>query len=452
MKAFHARVAALFHLVLIVLLEPLHNWYRRTWCFYDQAPSDIKELNAAFEKAMDAMRGGVSKAQEVAERAEAEVKKLGTITGDTNTKLTESGTQLKALSDTLAEIKDRVKDVEQKTSRGAGGGGDQVKSAGEIFVESEEFKSMVAHKKYDSLPVNVPGLRSEKALIVNATGSNQPLVPSMRLPGLIFSPEQRLTIRDLLTVVRTSSNLIEWVKETLFTNNAGPQYDTTSPTPGQEGATKPESGITFERVTSPITTLAHWIPASRQILADAPMLRDYIDMRLRYGLKLEEEQELLNGAGTNGELLGLKEQDTAFTGGVTNANTIDTLLRAFTQIRLAFYEPNGVILHPTDWMNVQLLKDSEGRYLFSDPHSANTSTIWGKPVVATVSQTLGEFTAGAFDRAAMLVDREDATIRVSEHHADFFTRNLVAILAEERLGLVVTRPAAIVSGNVANPG
>ena len=40
-------------------------------------------------------------------------------------------------------------------------------------------------------------------------------------------------------------------------------------------------------------------------------------------------------------------------------------------------------------------------------------------------------------------------MRVAEQHADFFVKNMVAILCEERLGFTVERPAAIVSGTFA---
>jgi HK97 family phage major capsid protein len=250
--------------------------------------------------------------------------------------------------------------------------------------------------------------------------------------------------------MRTGSNSVEWVKELVFTNNAGPQYDASPGT--TEGALKPESGITFQLNTTAVITLAHWIPASRQVLADAPYLQDYIDMRLRYGLKLEEEDELLNGDGTAGTLNGLVNQATAFSGGATNQTAIDTLLKAMTQARLSFYEPNGVVMHPQDWTNILLLKDTTGRYLFGDPHTMDVPRIWGKPVVETPSQTQGQFILGAFDRAAQIVDREDASVRISDQHADFFTRNLVAILCEERLALLVTRPAAIVKGALSNAG
>ena len=63
--------------------------------------------------------------------------------------------------------------------------------------------------------------------------------------------------------------------------------------------------------------------------------------------------------------------------------------------------------------------------------------------------TAGEFLLGDFARAATLWDREMATIRVSEHHADFFIENMVAILCEERLALTVERPLGLVTGTLA---
>jgi HK97 family phage major capsid protein len=259
-------------------------------------------------------------------------------------------------------------------------------------------------------------------------------------------------VRDLLPQQRAESNLIEFCRELVYTNNAGPQWDATSPVPHQEGAPKNESGITFELANQAVTTLAHWIPASRQVLKDAKMLQGYIEGRLTYGLKLEEEDELLNGTNLSGELNGLRTQQTAFNGGVTNQTALDTLLKAFLQISLSEYEATGVVLHPTDWTNILLLKDTQGRYLFSDPHGQTSPQVWGKPVVATQSMTQGQFLAGALALAAEIFDSEDATVRVAEQHQDFFIKNMVAILAEERLALVVYRPTAIVGGAISYAG
>jgi hypothetical protein len=41
-------------------------------------------------------------------------------------------------------------------------------------------------------------------------------------------------------------------------------------------------------------------------------------------------------------------------------------------------------------------------------------------------------------------DRQNATIRLSDSHADFFTKNLWALLAEERIAQSILRPNAFV--------
>lgn len=416
-----------------------------------KVPENIKELHDQLKTAHAEMEKGIKSANEVAARATHELETYKKTSAETEVKLTEAHATNTKLQAKVEELGQRMQDAEQKMARRGGSGEPEEKSAGEVFIESEQYKMAQKARLYNTQTVQVPSLHHHKTLIVNATGQNQPLVPAFRAP-YVGIERRRLTIRDLFPQIRVSSNSIEWPKLASFTNNAGPQWDTTSPTPGQEGATKPESAMTFTLQNVPVTTLAHWIPASRQVLSDAPMLRDIIDMELRLGLKEEEEDELLNGTGSNGQLSGIKANDTAFAGGVTNANAIDSLLRAITQLRLTFFEPTGIIMHPTDWVNVALLKDGDGRYLFSNPHQSLDTSIWGIPVVVTPAQTLGEFTVGAFSRAGFIADREDVTIRLSDQHSDFFVRNLVAILCEERLALVIVRSTAIVTGNVSHAG
>jgi HK97 family phage major capsid protein len=62
--------------------------------------------------------------------------------------------------------------------------------------------------------------------------------------------------------------------------------------------------------------------------------------------------------------------------------------------------------------------------------------------------TAGTFLTGAFALGAAVWDREDATIRVADEHDDFFVRNMVAILCEERVALTVYRTQAFVKGSL----
>lgn len=413
------------------------------------AAADLKALEAAVKKALDAMGENVKKVQDTATQALEESKKFGgVIEAKTNDKLTALGEAGTKISAELVELRAKVTDLAQAADKRPGGPEAQ-KTAGQLIAESPQYAAMLASGEFKMSTVKLP--RNTIASPEPYT-NDQPLVPADRRPGIVMPAQRRLTIRDLIPQLRTNANLVEFCRELVFTNNAGPQFDSTSPTNQREGAVKNQSNITFELANAPVVTLAHWIGASRQVLKDAAMLRGYIDTRLQYGIKLEEEDELLNSAGANGELTGLISGGTAFTGGSTNQTFLDTLLKAFLQVSLAEYGASGVVMHPQDWTALQLAKDTTGRYIFSDPQSMTAPRVWGKPVVATPSITQGTWVTGAFDLACAIYDNEDVNIRVSDSHNDFFTRNLVAILCEERLALTIYRPTAIVTGSVSYAG
>lgn len=400
-------------------------------------PNELKKLEETLTK----------KAGEVVEQVQKalkdEVDKFKTITGQTNEKLTEAATDAKKAQEAVVEIKARMLEIEQAIVKGPDTSAKAAKTPGELFTASDEYKSVGNAKKVNTGWVDVGSFH--KTAIINATGQNQPLVMADRIAGIITPANRRLTIRNLIPSYRTNSNLVEFAKENVFTNSAGPQFSS----PGDvENVTKPESGITFTLGTAAVVTIAHWIPASRQVLADANGLADYINNRLMYGLKLEEETEILTGAGSDGELSGLNTNATAYNRGASNDTKIDTLLKAMLQVALSDYTSSGFVLNPIDWTDIRLLKDTTGRYLFSDPQSAGIGQMWGLPVVETNSQTSGTFLTGAFDLAMGIFDREDASIRVADQHASYFVQNMVAILCEERLALALFRSAAIVKGSL----
>ena len=124
----------------------------------------------------------------------------------------------------------------------------------------------------------------------------------------------------------------------------------------------------------------------------------------------------------------------------------DALRRAATLSFLAYYEPSGVVLHPNDWEDIELTKDEQGQYLLAvSIAQGGQPRVWRMPIVDTPAMTEGTALVGAFGTAAQLYDREEASIRISEQHSDFFVRNAIVILAEQRLALAVKRPEAFVS-------
>jgi HK97 family phage major capsid protein len=103
-------------------------------------------------------------------------------------------------------------------------------------------------------------------------------------------------------------------------------------------------------------------------------------------------------------------------------------------------------LHPNDWEDIELTKDSQGQYLIAvSVAMGGEPRVWRMPVIDTPAMAEGTGLVGAFGTAAQLYDREQASIRISEQHSDFFVRNAIVILAEQRLALAVKRPEAFVS-------
>lgn len=340
------------------------------------------------------------------------------------------------------EAKSRMDELEQKLeARGHEVRGER-KTIGQSFIENDEVKAFMAGGGRGRVRMDVDGKAIISGLTTDADGSAGDLVVEQRV-GLVPAVERRLTIRDLLMPGRTSSSSIQYPKETGFTNSADTHTET-------GGTAKPQSEIKFDLVTSNVTTIAHWVLATRQILDDAPMLQSYIDGRLRYGLKLVEEDQLLNGGGTGTDLNGIYTQATASTANlaVVSAPTkIDVIRIAMLQAALAEFPPNGVVLHPTDWAGIELTKDTAGAYIIGNPQDSAQPRLWGLPVVATQAMTLDKFLVGAFGMGAQIFDRADATVEISTEDDQNFRKNLVTILAEERLTLAVYRPEAFVKGD-----
>ena len=325
-----------------------------------------------------------------------------------------------------------------------GAGGDvQHESFGQKFVNSEEFKSF-AGKTTPRGRVDVTYKAAITSLTTDTDGAAGDLVTTTRLPGVIGMPNRRMTVRDLLTPGTMDGNALEYVKETGFTNAA----DMVA-----EGAKKPESSLKYDLVSTTAKVIAHYVKASRQILSDASQLASMIDGRLRYGLAFKEEQQLLNGTGVGQQLLGIIPQATAYVNPLTPPGTptsIDMVRLAMLQAFLAEYPATGIVMNPIDWARIELLKDTTGRYIIGNPQGSIGATLWNLPVVETQAVQVDKFLTGAFKLGAQVFDRWQARVEVATENEDDFVKNMVTILAEERLALAVYRPQAFIYGDFGN--
>ncbi|EOG4614354.1 phage major capsid protein [Pseudomonas aeruginosa] len=371
-----------------------------------------------------------------AEKASQEIKDHGRI-------LEETKTVLEGLSASGLKFQDRLQDLEQKLARRfSANDPSDAKSLGEQFTEDDDFKAL-AEKGRGVARLRVKAVTNITSATTGTGGVGVAIQPD-RVPGIIAGPDRPFTIRDLIMPGRTGSNAIEFVQESGFQNMAAPVAETLS---------KPQSDLSFELKTTTVKTIAHWFRASKQVLADIPLLQSYINGRAIYGLKYVEENQILAGDGTGQNLLGLIPQATAFNDALRKAGDtkIDTLRRAILQVRIAEYRASAIALNPIDWADLELSKDSTGQYIWVNVQDGGQQRMWRLPVIDTNAVPEGEFLVGAFNIAAQVFDREDANVEVSTEDGDNFTKNMVTIRAEERLALAVYRPESFIHGEFAAP-
>jgi HK97 family phage major capsid protein len=342
-----------------------------------------------------------------------------------------------------AELGARMNELEQKAALGrrGGDGPSLMPSAGKQFIESDAFKSLMENL-HPGRRVSVETKAIISALTTDANGSAGDLIVPFR-DAYVSAPQRRLTIRDLLQVVPITGNAVQYPKLTGYTNSAATVSETA-------GDLKPQSELKFDIATANVTTIAHFVEAMRQILDDAPQLQGLIDGELRFGLAYAEELQLLNGDGTGTNLNGIYTQATAMSANpmvVASPTKIDVIGAAILQQNLTNLPATGVVINPSDWTSMQLIKDSAGNYILGDPQSAAEPRLFGLPVVTTAAMTVDKFLVGNFVQGATLYDRMNARVEISTEDSDNFRRNKLTVLCEERVALAVKNTLAFTKGD-----
>ena len=390
------------------VLEELKNGFKD---FKEANKKDVDALNTLIEESKNGTDKSVKEAMALAEKSVKDI----------------------------TDVSNRLLEAEQKLVAGIANGKEDPKSLGQLVVETDQFKAFAAGEN-PKCRIELKQLFDPKASTTTGqTGSpaanSDILLPAHRIPGVIPGAMRRLRVRDLIPSGVTTSNAVEATRELAFTNNAAETA---------EGVTKPESDITFELYSAPVKTIAHWLKVSTQVKEDAPAIVSHIETRLRYGVELREDQQLIAGDGTGQNLTGMTiaPNIVAFT-----PTTGDTALDTINKIKYisdnADYQASGIVLNPTDWGNIERLKDSQNRYIVGDPHSAMGPFLWGLPVVVTPSMTAGQVLIAAFDIAFQLWNRKETVVEMFEQDDKNAQQNLLTIRAEKRVALAGYRPASV---------
>jgi HK97 family phage major capsid protein len=273
-----------------------------------------------------------------------------------------------------------------------------------------------------------------------------------QLPGVVPLPQQRLYVADLMTNETTTGKTVRYLRENSFTPAA---------TTVAEGAAKPEQLFDVEKEDAEVEKIAAWTKVGDETIADFPQIQSLINMRLPFAVSFREEAQLLNGSGTSPDLLGIQQTtglQTVARGGADLDRFIQ-LYHAITLIRsVAFMEPDGIVMNPTDFETVRTQFDGNQQFMgggpftgaYGNPLPNNGLTqkqyedIWRLPVAVTVAQPQGTVLVGAFKLGGTIWRRTGMTIEITNCDQDDFVKNLVTIRAEERLTMSLYFPTAFV--------
>lgn len=374
----------------------------------------------------------------------------------------ECGAHIKEAESFLVQIKDAAEDGRLRAVLGDALKGyeaidddgkprPQHKSVGEAFVKSAAYSHAVEALREGSrysTPAIDTGI-GVKAL--TSGGVTRGVGDTVSLPGIVTKPIFRPVVSDLLATGTLSGTTLSYLLESAYTNAAAAVA---------EGGVKPASDLTLQRIDGVLSKVATILDVPNEFLLDLDAAQSYIDGRLTLFIQLTEEQEVLNGSGTAPHVRGILNTSGIQTQtGTTKADNLDAAYRAITQVRVnALLEPDGIVVHPTDYQQMRLQKDTALQYFGGGPFGGaygefpggptgggvGDPPIWGLRTVITPAIAVGTGLLGAFQTGAMLFRKGGLVVDSTNSDASKFASNISTIRAEERIGLAVFRPVGFV--------
>jgi len=304
----------------------------------------------------------------------------------------------------------------------------QGKTLGQIVTESNEYKFRNTGNKHFSFELEDVDL---KTLISIGAGYTP---PNYRTDIVVDYPNRRLVVADVIPSDPTTLQVVKWMENTTFTNAAASV---------SEGGAKPESALLWTERSATVEKIATFIPVTEEQVDDVPAMMGIINRDIVLMLGLEEEVLLLTGNGTSPQMRGFLNAANLQTQAKGGDDRQDAIYKAFTLVRYTgFAEPSAVIMHPTDWQNIRLLRTTDGLYIFGTPQEAGSENLFGKTVVVTPAITQGTALTGDFTMYSHISRRMGIRIDVANQHSTYFTSNLLVVRGEMRESLEIKRGSA----------
>ena len=293
------------------------------------------------------------------------------------------------------------------------------------LTENKEILQKIKDGARESIKFSVKAV-GNMTITTNVTGE---IPQGQREAGLNIIATRVPLMQGLIQRGVATSNLIQWVEQTGKEGGAGGTA---------EGIAKNQADFDLVLASEEVVKRTVYIKASEEMLEDIDFMTSEINNELLRLLSLDIDNQILNGDGVAPNLNGIMTQATAFAAGtfantINNANNWDVLKVAINQVMIAHFEPNVIIMHPSDVTAMQLSKDGQDAYLLPPFTSAEGLTVSGIRIVPTTVMTAGDYLVMDGTRASTFW-KKDVTIEVGWENDDF-TKNFRTILAEARLAL-----------------
>lgn len=318
-------------------------------------------------------------------------------------------------NNTFAEVLDRVTSEdeahEQRSAarrRSRTEVTERPKSVGEQFVTSEAFRNY--NGRGSSGEVLIEGYLENRAAITTET---------VDVPPYVFTqPGYQLTtpLLNAIGKVTVTAGSVEW-----FTWGASNAQEV------DEGELKPEATIDPTPHTSSLVTYAHWKAITRQALEDIPQVQSIVEGKLRDGLG-----NALEAAAA--ETLNASTQIPS----VVNENLLAGIRQGIGEVQSHAYNPTAIVLNPADYADLDLAA-AEG----AGNGPVGWGSFWGVQAIASGAIPAGTVYVGDFKQGETWFDRNTTGVYMSDSHADYFVRNMLLILAEQRSVFAITEPLAL---------
>ena len=267
------------------------------------------------------------------------------------------------------------------------------------------------------------------------------VIPADRVPGYKFDPTRPVHIRQLLSIGSTQSDVVRYVKESGYNNAAAITA---------EGATLPQSDVDMTAVNANVKKIGTYFRISEEMLADTPQLTSYLSARAPEKLLEVEDVNILSG----NDLGGIINSAPAFAAGdyadsVEAANQFDVIVASLNQLALLNYNADTILLNPTDFHKILLLKDTTNNYLKDQVYGGLTPVFMGVRVVLNSAITAGDFLIGNFSVGTQLWVRQGVNVEFFREDGTNVRDGFVTVRVSERIALTNYLPNAFVKGTFA---